>query len=255
MRRILLTLSFDGRNYCGWQVQKNGPSVQAAVQDALERLLGRRPPLTGCGRTDSGVHALRYYAAFSSDSGLPCQSMAKALGALLPSDISVRDARCVPERFHPRYDAAQKEYVYLIYTERTRNPFYEGLRLHYPYAFNAPMLDRAAQAFVGRHDFAGFCAAGGSVKDTVRTIYSFSVCRDERDTGLARIAVRGDGFLYNMVRILAGTLFYAAQGKILPDELPQLLASRDRSKAGPTAPACGLYLSEVWYPDAAFIQK
>jgi len=252
VRRILLVLRFDGRRYCGWQVQKNGPSVQAAVQDALERLTGRRPPLTGCGRTDAGVHALRYYAAFTAENLPPCEKLKKALNALLPRDIVVSDARPVPLGFHPRYAAQKKEYVYRLYTSAERDPFLEGLRLHYPHTFDADMLNRAAQAFVGRHDFAGFCSTGGAVKDTVRTVYSLSVRRDEREPRLAEIAVCGDGFLYNMVRIIAGTLLYVAQGRISPDALPGVLASRDRRLAGPTAPAHGLYLCEVWYPNSAF---
>lgn len=253
MRRILLTLTFNGKKYCGWQVQKNGISVCETVQNSLEKLFGSRPPLTGCGRTDSGVHAIRYYASFPIESSLSCHTITKAMGALLPADISVRSAAEVCGDFHPRYSALQKEYIYRIYTEKTRNPFYEGLSLFYPHELDISLLNKAAEYFVGKHDFSAFCTAGASVKDTVRNIYSLSIKPDVSDCSIVIISVKGDGFLYNMVRIIVGTLLYIAQGKISAEEISKIILSGDRKKAGPTALAHGLYLNEVWYPDSIFL--
>ena len=244
MRNLLLTLRFDGTAYCGYQVQKNGVTVAGVVQDAVAGLFGARLPITGCSRTDAGVHADKYCLNFRTDSAIPCERIIPALNVRLPRDIAVYGCREVPLDFHARYSCRAKRYCYTVYNAPARNPFYERTALHDPRPLDAELLDRSARAFVGTHDFTAFCAAGGSVIDKVRTVSHSAV---ERDGDLVRFTVQADGFLYNMVRIMAGTLLDIAAGRIAPDAVPAILAGRDRSAAGQTAPAHGLMLTDVVY--------
>ncbi|HIT52634.1 MAG TPA: tRNA pseudouridine(38-40) synthase TruA [Candidatus Fimivicinus intestinavium] len=248
MRNLLLTLRFDGQAYHGWQVQPNGVTVQQCVQDAVEAVTGVRSPVTGCSRTDAGVHALMYCCNFRTAHCIPCERLIPALNAHLPHDIAVYECREVAPAFHARYDCSGKEYVYRIWNSRVRNPFLEGRALHYPWPLDAAYLDRQAQCFVGLHDFSAFCAAGGSVEDKVRTVRAAQVTRRGDDVFFA---VEADGFLYHMVRIMVGTLLACAEGKLADGAIATVLAELDRSRAGATAQAQGLYLNRVFYPGEA----
>lgn len=239
-----VTLAYRGSRYSGWQVQKNAPSVQATVQDAVEAVFGKRLDVTGCSRTDSGVHALGYVFHIESEKLIDIEKLPLALNMHLPQDISALSARLVPDGFHSRYSALGKEYVYFVRKGRVRSPFDDGLCWHYPFDADAEVLNTLGKAYVGKHDFAAFMSAGSKITDTVRTVYRFDVTEEG---GVLRITVAADGFLYNMVRIMVGTLFKAYRGKC---DIAGVIASRDRQCAGPTAPACGLYLNRVFYNEA-----
>ena len=243
-RNIKLTLAFVGTAYCGWQSQLNGKSVQSVLADAVFSLTGEKPTLQGCGRTDAKVHANNYICNFRTDSKLATRDMLRALNAILPSDICVKDACEVPLSFHSRFDAVEKQYVYLICNSPVRNPFLEGRALMYPYPIDEKVLNSACRHFLGTHDFSAFCASKSSVKDKTRTISYADV---SRDGDIVTFTVRGNGFLYNMVRIMVGTLLYIAMGKIAPQSLPDIIASGERHNAGATAKAYGLYLDRVRY--------
>ena len=246
--RVLLTLRYDGTAYHGWQVQQNALAVQPVVQDALQRVLGHRPGLSGCSRTDSGVHANMYCCHFDSDGGPDPARLPAALNAALPRDIAVTSAREVPPDFHARYSCTGKAYVYRILNSRVRDPFEDAycLTVHTP--LDVERLNRAAAAFLGRHDFSSFCAARAKEGDPTRTVTD---CRFDRQGDLVRLTVAADGFLYNMVRIMTGTLLQVAFGRWQPCDVSRILAACDRRQAGPTAPARGLFLDRVFYPDSA----
>ncbi|MBQ3150529.1 MAG: tRNA pseudouridine(38-40) synthase TruA [Clostridia bacterium] len=244
MRNLLITMRYDGSAYHGWQVQQNAVTVQQVFQDSIEKLTGVRENVTGCSRTDSGVHALMYCCNFRTNSKIPCERMPFALNAHLPDDISVYDCREVPDDFHARYSCTSKRYIYKIWNTPFRNPFYNGKYLVYPKKLDEEQLDRAAKSFIGTHDFCGFASSGGSVEDTVRTVTYCGVrrCGDE-----VFFEVEADGFLYNMVRIMVGTVLSVAEGRIDALCIPDIIESKDRERAGFTAPAHGLYLKEVNY--------
>lgn len=239
-----MTIRYDGTNYHGWQVQKNALAVQPVVQDSLCKILKYRPDVTGCSRTDSGVHAQGYCFHFDYTGRMDAQSLVKAMNTVLPDDIAAIDCRQVPDDFHARYAVKSKVYRYRFYNGKTRDPFYRQYAQFIPYRLDEQRMRQAAQAFVGTHDFAGFCAAGSAVEDTVRTVMAADVWRQGE---IVTFQVEADGFLYNMVRIMAGTLLYVSQGKIDPADMKSILLSKDRKKAGPTAPACGLCLYKVNY--------
>lgn len=244
MRNLLLTLSFDGSKYHGWQVQKNANTVQHTLQDCIENILQSNVSVTGCSRTDAGVHANMYCCNIRTDSEIPCENLKSALNANLPYDIAVKGCCEVDESFHARYDCKSKQYIYKIYNAEVKNPFLNGYALHYKYPLDADMLDRQARDFIGTHDYVGFCSAHSSVKSTVRTVKNASV---ERQGDLVVFKVEADGFLYNMVRIMVGTLLGIAQGKIPQGTIKEIIQSKNRDRAGITAPACGLYLNKVEY--------
>ena len=243
-RNLLLTLRFAGTRYCGFQVQANGPSVCAAIQDALEAVLGHRPEVKGCSRTDAGVHAEKFCLSLREAGAIPCDKLILALNVHLPDDIAVTACREVPPDFHARYSATGKEYVYRLLNSRIKDPFSPNLTCRLGYTLEAPLLDGQAGDFIGAHDFAAFQAKGSGVEDTVRTITRFSVVREGE---LVLFTVRGDGFLYKMVRIMVGTLIDIGMGKLPPGCIPAIIAGRDRAKAGRTMPGCGLYLNDVYY--------
>ncbi len=244
MRNLLLTISYDGSAYHGWQVQKNAVTVQQVFQRAVEKLLCAKTDLKGCSRTDSGVHANIYCVSFKTDSNIPCKNIISGLNTYLPKDIAVLDCIEAAPDFHARYSVRSKQYVYRVYNEQIRDPFLKDRAFHYRYRINEQLLDTEAQAFVGTHDFAGFCSARSDVEDTVRTVYAFSV---ERRGSEVLFKVEADGFLYNMVRIMVGTLLFVNEGKIKPGELADVINSKNRTLAGKTAPAHGLYLNKVNY--------
>lgn len=248
---ILLTLQFDGTAYCGFQVQQNGVSVCQVVQDALEAVLGVRPPVKGCGRTDAGVHALGYALNFHAGTAIPPEKLPLALNSRLPADVRAVAARRVPEEFHARYSAHTKTYLYRIRLGAVDSPFDAAYYYRLPGPLDHSVMQRAAGDVCGRHDFLAFCSAGSEVAargDTVRTV---TACEVSQRDGMLFITVTADGFLYNMVRILAGTLVRVGQGRIPDGGIPAILQSRCRSNAGPTLPARGLFLKEVYYPPEA----
>ena len=248
MRNLLFTIRYCGTNYHGFQVQQNGITVCQVFQDAVENLLGRRWAVKGCSRTDAGVHANRFCLSMLVDDcvTIGCEGLVRALNVRLPADVAVLECREVPEGFHARYDCKGKRYRYLILNSQVRDPFLEGRAYRFGTAkpLDHQLMHKAAQGFLGQHDFSAFCATGGSVEDKVRTMMAASVTRQQ---DLVCFEVTGDGFLYNMVRIMAGTLLDVAMGRTQPEEIGEIIASRDRSRAGMTLPACGLYLDEVFY--------
>lgn len=243
-RNIALRLSYTGTAYHGWQVQKNAVTVQETLQDAIQRVTGVRSGVTGCSRTDAGVHAEMFCCAFDTASPLRGARLLGALNACLPRDIAVYDCREVPADFHPRYHARGKRYVYRIWNAPARNPFWEGRALQLRRPLDDSAMSAQAADFLGRHDFAAFRAAGSAVEDTVRTVSRAEVSRQGE---LVLFTVEADGFLYNMVRIMVGTLLAQQAGQIPDGGIPAILTSGDRNRAGATAPACGLYLDAVRY--------
>lgn len=252
MRNLLVILRYDGRAFHGWQVQKNAVTVMETFQNALESVLGERPDVKGCSRTDAGVHAAMYGVSFHTQSGIPCKGLVRALNAALPPAAAAMDCREVEEDFHARYCARGKRYVYRIRNSELRDPFWEGLSYRFLPPIDERMLNAEAKAFIGTHDFASFQNAGTNVTDTVRTIFDCTVTRRGE---LVEFTVSGDGFLYNMVRIMAGTLLDISRGVLRPGCVPSVLAAKDRSAAGFTAPACGLMLDEVFYDFENLFEK
>lgn len=244
MKRLLLTIQYDGSAYHGWQVQSNAVTVQEMLQNAVEKLFGERLDVKGCSRTDSGVHANMYCVSLDTDMPIGESSVVMALNTYLPRDIAVMQCREVPYDFHPRYACKSKEYIYKLYNGKIRNPFLENYAYHYRYDIDAEYLNREAQAFVGTFDYSGFCSVKSDVEDTVRTVKSFNVWRDG---DMVYFKVEADGFLYNMVRIMVGTLLFVSEGKIKKGELTDVIRSKVRQRAGKTAPPQGLYLNKVNY--------
>lgn len=244
MNNLLMTISYDGSSYHGWQVQKNAVTVQEVVQRAVERVFCESVDIKGCSRTDSGVHANKYCLSFKTSKDIDNEKVVLALNTYLPKDIAVLNCKRVGEDFHARYNVKSKQYIYKLYNGKIRNPFYEKYAFHYRYPIDADYLNREAQAFVGTFDYSAFCSAHSSVEDTVRTVKAFSV---QRDGDFVYFKVEADGFLYNMVRIMVGTLLFVSEGKIKSGELADIIQSKNRKRAGKTAPAQGLYLNEIYY--------
>ncbi len=249
MRNVLLKIQYDGSAFHGFQIQKDDETVQQTLQDALIHLFGEPVTVTGCSRTDSGVHALCYVAKVTFNGNIATEKMPYALATVLPKQLSVIDAAECSADFHPRYDVVSKTYVYRIYLGKHGNPFESGYSWHCKFPIDVQKMKRAAGCFAGRHDFKGFMASGSSVQDTVRTVYECSVelCGD-----ILQIRITADGFLYNMVRIIAGTLAEIGGGRINENDLPDIIASGIREKAGVTAPAHGLFLAKVDYGKDVF---
>lgn len=245
----LLWIAYKGTNYGGFQVQPNAPTVCAAVQDAMQRVLGCRPDVKGCSRTDAGVHARRFALSFCYTGKVPAEKMVQAFNAHLPPDIRALEIWPVAENFHARYAAHAKTYRYYILNARVDDPFTFDTCCRIGPELDVAAMQAAAEQFVGTHDFLALCASGSSVAahgDTVRTI---NRCTVERAGDRVTITVTADGYLYNMVRILAGTLVEAGLHKRTPESIPALLASRDRRRAGQTLPAKGLFLEDVAYSE------
>lgn len=247
MKNIALCLRYDGSRYHGWQVQKEEATVAQTVEEALARLCGHPVKLTGCGRTDAGVHALRYCANFRSDTRIPMEKLPLAANALLPGDIAVMAAVEAPEDFNAIASCIKKEYQYRILNSNIRDPFLEKRVCFYPQRLDTELMRRAAGAFEGTHDFRAVRSVGTETRTTVRTVHW---CRVEREGPLITVSICADGFLYNMCRAMVGTMVYAAYGKLLPEDIPALLEKGDRRLTGPTMPPQGLYLNRVWYDGA-----
>ena len=243
-RNLKVKIAYNGAAYHGFQRQENALSVQNVLQDRLSRLTASDVRINGCSRTDTGVHANEYFFSFVTEHSIPCSNIIRGMNSLLPADIAVLDCEEVPMGFHARYSCVAKEYLYKILNRSVRDPFYDGLALHYPYELDIDKMNRAGKYIEGTHDFLSFCGALGIKENTVRSV---SLCETRREGNMVLLTVRGDGFLYNMVRIIAGTLIYVSEGRISPEELPDIIESRNRERAGITAKSCGLYLNRVFY--------
>ncbi len=251
--KVLLHLSFLGTNYCGYQIQPNGVTVQQRLNEATKALFGYDCDIVGCSRTDSGVHANHFCAAVTRkgeaflDTTIPMDRIPLAIAQFLPEDIAVFRAEAVEDSFHPRYDVRYKEYVYRIWNRPERNPFEGDRTWHYPKMISDGDLERmrlAAASFVGTHDFASYMAADSKIRDSVRTVYEAEVTRRG---DVVEFRVSANGFLYHMVRILTGTLIAVAEGKLEPSEIQAVTEARDRCRAGITVPPQGLFLNRVVY--------
>ncbi|MBO5520908.1 MAG: tRNA pseudouridine(38-40) synthase TruA [Eubacterium sp.] len=270
MRRIKLTVAYDGTNYCGWQVQPNGITVQEVLNKALTELLGTEIRTTGASRTDSGVHARGNVAVFETDARMPAERFAFALNTYLPPDIRIQGSEEVPSEFHPRFTSTIKTYEYKILHRTFPDP---TRRLDHLFCYgklDVEAMRRALACVVGEHDFKSFQGAGGEAftHTTVRTIYHAEILQEpieelrttlhskeqspgpgEAEEYVLRIRITGNGFLYNMVRILAGTLLEIGRGNLREEDMTRILEARDRNEAGPTAPAHGLTLLSIRYPE------
>lgn len=244
MKRVKMIVAYDGTNYKGWQVQPNGITIEEVLNRELSRLLGEQIVVTGASRTDSGVHSLGNVAIFDTETRMPADKIAFALNQRLPEDIVVQGSCEVPADWHPRYAASRKTYEYRILNRTFRMPTRRLDTYFYHYPLDVEMMRKAAAYLVGEHDFKSFCAVGAQVKTTVRTIYD---CDVKKDGDIITIRVTGNGFLYNMVRIIAGTLIKVGGGEIAPEQIKEILAACDRSAAGPTAPAHGLTMMGIEY--------
>lgn len=244
--KILLEIAYVGTAYHGFQVQNNAPSVQKTLQTALETFFNRKLLLSGCSRTDSGVHAKQFFCTVEGDISeqFPIAKLPIAASRFLPDDIAILSAKRVEDSFHVRYDVAYKEYEYLILNRAEKDPFLSARAYHYPRALDVEAMNRAASFLVGKHDFASFMAAGSKIVDSVRTVKS---CTVEKNGDLVTVRVSADGFLYNMVRIICGTLIAVSEGKIQAEEISDVIAACDRKRAGMTLPPDGLYLAKVVY--------
>lgn len=247
MRNLKVFIAYNGAGYHGYQRQDNAVTIQETVEKAIGKLLKTPPPVIyGCSRTDTGVHARRFCFNVHIENNIPCGGFVKGMNTVLPRDIAVLSCEEADEDFHARFCTKAKEYVYVIDNNEQRNVFLQNLAFHYPYKLNIDKMNEAAQLFVGTHDFGAFCRAEGKkrVNSTVRTIYSLSVSLSD---GRCEIKICGDGFLYNMVRIVAGTLIYISEGRRTLDDVKSALGTGDRELAGITLPPEGLYLNDVFY--------
>lgn len=245
MRNLLFKIAFQGAAFHGWQQQENAITVQGELKSAFKRLTGENVNIIGCSRTDAGVHANEYFFNVRTEATIPVESFPVALmSAKFPGEISVYSCKEVDFDFNARFDCEKKEYEYVIENTKTPSPFYYKRAMNYKYDVDVELMNKAAKHFIGTFDFSAFCAADAQVKSKVRTIYDASVFRDG---DLIKFRVQGNGFLYNMVRIMVGTLLYVNNGKIKCDDIPSIIESKDRTKAGITAIPDGLYLNKVFY--------
>ena len=244
MKRVKLTIAYDGTNYCGWQIQPNGITIEEVVNRELSKLLKEEIRVIGASRTDSGVHALGNVAVFDTEARIPAEKISFALNRSLPEDIVVQKSEEVSPDFHPRFCDSTKTYEYRIRNATFVQPINRLYTYHVHDALDVDAMQRAAHFIVGEHDFASFCSVGAQVQSTVRTVYSVDVIKEEE---LITIRVTGAGFLYNMVRIIAGTLLQVGLGAKTEEWVKEVLEAKDRSAAGPTAPAHGLTLMKIEY--------
>lgn len=244
MKRILLNISYDGTAYHGWQVQPNGITVQEVLQNALETLLGERVKVTGCSRTDAGVHAKDFYCHIDCDDKFPPEAFLRGLNSLLPNDIAVKGCKEVVADFHARYNAKGKTYTYLILNSNIKDAFLSRYTWQIERPLNIEKMSAFAKNIVGTHDFYAFSSSGRTVEDTIRTITD---CKVEKQGDIVKLTVTANGFLYNMVRIIVGTAVEVSDGKINENSVDDILKSKNRNLAGVTAPPQGLFLEKVIY--------
>jgi tRNA pseudouridine38-40 synthase len=254
MRNIRLIVAYDGTDFHGWQLQPDAPTIQGCLEDALRKLTGTSVPVCGSGRTDAGVHALHQVANFHIDSAIPCARFVKALNDLLPPTVRIKDASEVPPEFHARYDVLRKTYRYRIVTTPVCSPLLWRFVCHYPYPLDRVRMTQAVAFLEGEHDFTSFAAAGAEddddAKSRVRVIFRSRLLWRPNSSMLV-YEVTGKGFLRYMVRNIVGTLIEVGRGRLVPGDIPGILAACDRTQAGPTAPAQGLCLMNVEYDDRA----
>jgi len=243
-RNIKIILEYDGTAYAGWQYQKNALSIQQVVEEVIEQLTGRRSTVIAAGRTDSGVHALGQVANFKTDSSIPIERWPYAMNALLPEDIRVKCAEEAALSFHARFDAKGKLYRYCIWNAPYSSALLRHLCLHIAKPLDIEAMKAASRYLIGTHDFSSFQASGSSARDTIRTLWDLDI---QKDDSMINISVSGNGFLYNMVRIIVGTLIDVGLSRLTPQDVKAILDSRDRKKASKTAGPHGLYLVEVYY--------
>lgn len=244
MKNIKLTIEYDGSRFSGWQRQKNGISIEETIDTAIKKLTNEEIKLYGSSRTDAGVHARGQVANFKTNSIIPPSRYPAALNGMLPDDIVIIDSEEVPLEFHSRYHSKGKAYSYSMLNRKVRPAFMNEYLAHVPYVLNFEIMNEASKAFLGTHDFAAFKSKGGSVKTSVRTINTLELIKEGP---LITLYIDGDAFLYNMVRIIAGTLIDVGRGRIPYDSIGDIILSKDRTKAGKTAPACGLCLERIYY--------
>ena len=245
--RILITIEYYGKNYAGWQRQKNALAVQQVLEERLGLVLQSKIVLVASGRTDRGVHALKQKAHFDYDGFFPVQKIAYAVNTTLPDDIRVLDAIEVPADFHAQYSAKKKTYLYKMYVSRTLHPVKNLLSAQIPYKeVDFEKMQTACADLIGTHDFAAFAATGSHITNTVRTVYNAELRRNGEDI---EFEITGNGFLYNMVRIAVGTLVWIGIGKLPVTAIKEMLETGDRKKGGKTLPPHGLYLQDVFYED------
>lgn len=243
--RLKCELAYDGTSYSGWQIQPNGRTVQGVVEAALKKIhKGMAVRVTASGRTDAGVHAEGQVFHFESDLSIPEDNWQRAMNATLPKDIYIKSVQAIDPAFHARFDARSKEYRYRVLRSSQPDVFLRHYTYHFPYSLDFPLMKQSAAELLGSHDFSSFCAANTDVKDKVRTLTDLELIQHD-DELIFKIV--GDGFLYQMVRIIVGTLLQIGNGKRKPDDLKRILEAKDRTQAGPTAPGNGLFLWKVEY--------
>ena len=252
-RTLAVKIRFLGGGYHGFQRQQNALTIQEVIEDALLKILGQPTVIFGCSRTDTGVSAYEYVFSFKTQNPITTEKLKGALNHFLPDDIAALEVAEAGENFHARYDTKEKEYEYIVRNSRQKDPFCEGRAYRYGITcLDESLLNRAAVHFVGRHDFSAFCSADDGAKSHIREITYASVKRRGDDV---IFTFRADGFLYNMVRIMVGTLLFVNEGKIDENDIPKIIESRDRKNAGMTAEPCGLYLKKVFYDNDPFNKK
>lgn len=244
--RYLLTVAYDGSNYYGWQRQNEFITVQQKLEEALSQLLKKEIAVRGSSRTDTGVHALGQHAVFEAETSIPIEKMPFAINTFLPDDIVVNDAKIVTEDFHPQNSVYKKTYEYRILNDKFPNPMLKKYTEFVHTPLDIEKMNEACKFFLGTHDFKSFCASGSTAKTTIRTIFELKV---DKKSNIIYINVTGSGFLYNMVRIITGTLIYVGQGKIKPCEITEIINSCDRAKAGKTVSPNGLILKKIYIKD------
>lgn len=246
MTRVMLRIAYDGTNYCGWQIQPNGLTIEEIINRELSKLLKEPILVIGASRTDSGVHAMGNVAVFDTTTQIPPEKISYALNQRLPKDIVIQDSCEVPDDFHPRYCNSVKTYQYSILNTKFPMPTERLYSNFIYYPLNVELIKKAAEYLVGEHDYKSFCSSKTQTVDTVRTIYSIKI---EKTDNKINFTLTGNGFLYNMVRIIAGTLIKVGLGVYPPIHVKEILESKERTTACPTAPACGLTLIKIDYPD------
>lgn len=245
-KRVFLKIAYDGTNYCGWQIQDNGITVEEMINKALSELLGEKIAVIGASRTDSGVHALGNVAVFDTETKIPAEKISFALNQRLPDDIRIQESKEVPTDFHPRFCNSRKTYEYKILNRRFAMPT-ERLYSHFVYMpLDVDKMKKAAEYIVGEHDFKSFCSSRSQVENTVRTVYSLNVTKEG---DMIYIRICGNGFLYNMVRIIVGTLMKVGLNIYPPEHVKEIIEAKDRNVAGPKAAACGLTLIGIQYEE------
>lgn len=244
MRNFKLMMSYDGTSYHGFQRQENAYTIQQEIEDTIKKITGEKTIIYGCSRTDTGVHANQFCFNVKLENTITSKGLQRALNCNLDDAIAILSCEEVDESFHARYDCKGKEYIYKIHNSEIKNPFLKDKAFRYWLPLDEKLLNQSAQHFIGTHDFKGFCSVGSLRQHTIRTIHKLEI---KREGDIIIILVKGDGFLYNMVRIIIGTLIFVNEGKIKESDLDEIILSQDRKKAGKTAPSHGLYLNKVFY--------